>query len=450
MSKKRRVQNIEEYLREVSAIKAGWPNATLAFRGQENAEWPPESSAEVRLKANSAIHGKVPNHLFIEYHENLLKKCKLNNYDKRDGKQMDELELLADLRHHQAATCLLDFSRNALIALWFACEKTEMDGKVFVVDTADESTFLEIAPTDIKNRSIRDILEFRTRETDKVRTQDFWYWSPAHLNERITAQHSLFLFGLPSSGKSKLNAEEILIESSSKEQILRELKELHDIHEESLFPDFVGFAYTQRREVPYDTPNAQKYHRRGVEALQRGQNSEAVAYFTRAIELQLDHAQAYFMRGTAYFFKDEYDPAINDFTKAIELQPDDAQAYSRRGAVYIVKDEYDPAINDLTKAIELQPDHPQAYFRRGAAYFFKDEYDPAINNLTKAIELQPDHPQAYFRRGAAYFFKDEYDPAINDLTKAIELQPDHPPGLFQARLCLLLQKRVRPRDQRPH
>ena len=59
-------------------------------------------------------------------------------------KARDELELLADLQHHGAATCLLDFTRGALIALWFACEKSETDGKVFVVNTADEKTVLEI------------------------------------------------------------------------------------------------------------------------------------------------------------------------------------------------------------------------------------------------------------------------------------------------------------------
>lgn len=87
MSKDRLVQNVEEYLREVSTIKAGWPTPVLTFRGQKDKEWPLASSAERRLKASPAGHDGVPIQLFVEYHENLLKKCKLNNYDKRDGKQ---------------------------------------------------------------------------------------------------------------------------------------------------------------------------------------------------------------------------------------------------------------------------------------------------------------------------------------------------------------------------
>ena len=55
----------------------------------------------------------------------MIRKCKLKNYDKREGKQLEELELLADLRHHGSANCLIDFTRSALSALWFACEQTK-------------------------------------------------------------------------------------------------------------------------------------------------------------------------------------------------------------------------------------------------------------------------------------------------------------------------------------
>ena len=365
MSKDRLVQNVEEYLREVSTIKAGWPTPVLTFRGQKDKEWPLASSAERRLKASPAVHDGVSNQLFLEYHENLLKKCKLNNYDKRDGKQKDELELLADLQHHGAATCLLDFTRGALIALWFACEKSETDGKVFVVNTADEKTFLEITPADIKDKSIRDILEFKTRETDEgrsaeVQQQDFWYWTPAHLNERITAQHSLFLFGLPSSGKSKLKAEEIVIESSNKEQIRRELQELHNIQEESLFPDFVGFAYTQRHNASYDTPDAEEYLRRGLEAQQRGQRSEAIENYTKVLALNPDNHWAYLLRASAYLRIGEYARAIADSSAMMQLHPDFPEAYYLRGGAHFRSGEYDRALHDLNKATELNPNFTAA------------------------------------------------------------------------------------------
>ena len=86
------------------------------------------SSAERRLKASLPSQEGITEP-FLEYNENLLKKCRLKNYDKREQKQLDDLELLADLQHHGAATCLIDFTRNALIALWFACKRSDDESK---------------------------------------------------------------------------------------------------------------------------------------------------------------------------------------------------------------------------------------------------------------------------------------------------------------------------------
>ena len=443
MSEERKIKTIAEYLEATSAIKNQWPNSALAFRGQESEEWSLASSAERRLHASSADEDKVTTRLFIEYHHNLLTRCKLKNYHQREGKPLDELELLADLQHHGAATCLIDFTRNALIALWFACERSDAEGKVFVVNTADETAFLEITPADIENRSISDILEFKTRETRKdqadeaptreasslsINEPNFWYWSPAHLNERITAQHSLFLFGLPSSMESQLKTEKMVIESSSKEQIRQELKELHDIHEESLFPDFIGFAYTQRHNAPYDTPSAEEYLRRGIEAEQRGQHLETIESYTRAIKLKPNAEEAYLMRGLAYERQGEHGQAIQDLTMAIDLGLDDAAAasyaYYFRGLAYYDQSEADRAIQDFTKAMELKPDFAYSYFSRAGAYGSQDKHDLAIPDLTKAIKQKPDFVNAYYNRGIAYGSQGYVDRAIEDYTTAVELELD--------------------------
>ena len=444
-AQQRRVKNVAEYLEQVSRIKEQWPNSVLAFRGQEDKSWRLESSAERRLKNSIKSQERVPDQLFIEYHKDLLEKCKLKNYDKREGKPLAELELLADLRHYASATCLIDFTRSALAALWFACERTrsdDSDGKVFVVNTADEKTFLAIAPPDIANQSIENILRFKTRKTDTSEDHvtksrelgtsetfqdkskpNFWYWTPAHLNERITAQHSLFLFGLPSVSE-QLPSEKIIIESKSKAQIRQELKEIHDIHEEFLFPDFAGFAYTQRHNAPYDVPDAEKYFRYGVEAHQRGDFDRAIQDYTEAIALNPDLAGVYYNRGIAYGEKGDHDRAIQDYDKAIVLKPDYAEAYNNRGIDYREKGDYDRAIQDYSKAIELKPDFAEAYNNRGNAYGEKGDYGRAIQDYSKAIELKPDYAKAYNNRAIAYGEKGDYARAIQDFDKAIALNPD--------------------------
>ncbi|VVM26322.1 hypothetical protein BSPWISOXPB_3766 [uncultured Gammaproteobacteria bacterium] len=49
--------------------------------------------------------------------------------------KLSDLELLLELQHYGAATGLVDFSRDFLIALWFAAHDNKgKNGKVFVLN----------------------------------------------------------------------------------------------------------------------------------------------------------------------------------------------------------------------------------------------------------------------------------------------------------------------------
>ena len=46
-----------------------------------------------------------------------------------DYADYSDLEILADIQHNGGATCLVDFSKNLLTALWFACSNEKDDKK---------------------------------------------------------------------------------------------------------------------------------------------------------------------------------------------------------------------------------------------------------------------------------------------------------------------------------
>jgi hypothetical protein len=58
---------------------------------------------------------------------------------------LSDLELLLELQHYGAATGLVDFSRDFLIALWFAAHDNKgKNGKVFVLNINDIDKFSEL------------------------------------------------------------------------------------------------------------------------------------------------------------------------------------------------------------------------------------------------------------------------------------------------------------------
>ena len=137
-------------------------------------------------------------------------------------------------------------------------------------------------------------------------------------------------------------------------------------------------------------------------------------------------------KGKANFIKGLWDNAIADYSKIIQMNPDIAGFYNSRGMVYHRKGQYDEAIADFNSAIELSRNVAEFYNNRGATYNDEGRHDKAIADFTKAIELNPKLSRAYNNRAVAYYFKKEYDEAWEDVHKAQRLGYQVNPGFLKA------------------
>ncbi len=71
---------------------------------------------------------------------------------------------------------------------------------------------------------------------------------------------------------------------------------------------------------------------------------------------ELENAQAYYDLGGEYEREQRLDDAIAAYSKAIELDPNLAAAYRKRGFSYYKLRKGEEAIKDYEKFIELEPD----------------------------------------------------------------------------------------------
>jgi HEAT repeat protein/Tfp pilus assembly protein PilF len=169
---------------------------------------------------------------------------------------------------------------------------------------------------------------------------------------------------------------------------------------------------------------ARDYVNRGYSSEQQGDLYPAVAFYTKAIEIDPRYADAYRRRGLIHRARGSHDYALADFTKAIEVDDERAGAYYySRGATYMNKGDYDAAVADFTEAIKRNDYNADAYYARGAAYHWKGNYDAAIRDYDRALEFIPPAVLAFGSRGRAKLAQGKIEDALADLDEAIKLDP---------------------------
>ena len=115
--------------------------------------------------------------------------------------------------------------------------------------------------------------------------------------------------------------------------------------------------------------------------------------------------QSYLDRGDVMIEMRQYDQAIAEYTRAINLKPNTATAYTSRGLAHSNKSQFKAAIADFTRAIELDPKEAWAYGGRGLACRFTGQYKKAIRDFSAAIEMNPEiaaNSPLYLDRGMTY------------------------------------------------
>ncbi len=447
------IKSLDEFKAEILKFQS----EEMVYRGQSDAKWDVISSAYRRLKLQPPA-GDPTNAELLEYNKNLIKGAR--RYPEELKETTTDLNLLAKLQHDGVATSLIDFTEAALVALWFACQDKSTDGKIFCLDLRNLKNLrnlkkiLEVSPED-EEKEIETILTLDFREDknnisshdhstrnqlreniDKVLSSnyDMAKWKPSIINNRILKQDSFFIF----NKESKLNDElfkTFILCKKNKGEILKELKQLSNFSEETLFPDFRGFVQNNGFDKPYGPQDAEAYFRKGNENFALGKYKDAIEDYNKVIELDPQIVEVYYIRGLANYALGKFEEAIEDYDKAVELDPQRAEAYCGRGfAKYILgngsRDLHKPeeaikyykrGIKDYNKAIELDLKCVEAYNNRGIANRLLGNYEEAIEDYNKAIKLNPQLAEGYSNRGNVNFDLKNYKKAIEDYNKAIEL-----------------------------
>ena len=242
------ISGLGSYISQIDDVTR--PDKTYLYRGQENENWQVNSSAYRRLRSVTS-HLKEQSDrpfnflpLLQGYLLQIVNEVRLKYPS--TYKRLHPLECMAHLQHNKVATGLIDFTFSPLVALWFACDNNNVNGKVIVIEK-DSKKIEEIKTVETLERDLEEFFEANQRQ--------LYLWSPTLDNQsvdtqRMIMQQSVFLVGLHEMD-GEMITQEIAIPAEHKGRLRTELAKM-GISEETLFSDLLGFFERNSHKHSYD------------------------------------------------------------------------------------------------------------------------------------------------------------------------------------------------------
>lgn len=408
-----------------TALQRSAPPHRYAFRGQAQANWPLRSAATRRLLVTHGedLLANDPSnfrHLYLQYlNDTLISPAKRKGFVSTSTG--NKLEVLATLQHHGAATGLLDFTYNPLVALWFAAQDEPHDGRVFVI------TLPPLHDNHTRQQNLNQ------QQLDKIffpaAGDDIHIWDPAIVGEaapRVLAQQSVFIVDRPLAMAS-LPVDDIVIDSHAKSTLLAMLAAL-GISQDVLFADLPGFASNNGplAQIEYPIEDSKQI---GLSLMKSGEYEACLPHFSNHLNYQSDKVDipdVYALRGNAYAELRMAEEAIADYDRAIERYDELSLVsahtlYFNRANMNASRGRHSEAVADYSRVLSVAHDHKGARFNRANSYFMLDQGDDAISDY-KAL---PVCQATCYNMGNALVGKGEFAKALACYEQAAQMSGEH-------------------------
>ncbi|MBY0549701.1 MAG: tetratricopeptide repeat protein [Candidatus Obscuribacterales bacterium] len=171
-----------------------------------------------------------------------------------------------------------------------------------------------------------------------------------------------------------------------------------------------------------DAISASNLNSRGLLFARRGVHSNAMAEFSRAIQLDPTNETYFFNRAVSRRAQEDYHGALADFSEAIHLEPK-PRSLNSRGLLFAQLGDHSKAIADFSYAIQIDPTYERCFFNRAVSRKAQKDYDGAFADFSEVIGLEPEDDISLLARGMLYARMGEHAKAIADFSLAIQLNP---------------------------
>lgn len=213
--------------------------------------------------------------------------------------------------------------------------------------------------------------------------------------------------------------------------------------------------------------SAEQYKAKGNDAFKNKNYTEAIANYSKAIELEPTGTNAgalYSNRAASYSALGQHEKALLDGESCVSCRPDWLKGYYRKGIALEALNRIDEAVKAFQEAIKYEAGNqeitakiqslneaikkrndtatpnrindPEEARKLGNSLFGQGKYDAASSYYTRALDLYgsktcPEKASCYCNRAACHQQTHNYPAVIADCTAALEIDPNHAKALIR-------------------
>ena len=145
----------------------------------------------------------------------------------------------------------------------------------------------------------------------------------------------------------------------------------------------------------YAPENWRIHHNLAIAHAMQGKYAEAIAAFTRVIELKDDYPNAYYNRAELYFEQEHFAQAVNDYSLAINLGADDARYYNGRAHASFMLNNHGAALADYAQAAKLETTNATYITDLADALQSVGQWEEAATRYRQAVAVDKGYARAY-------------------------------------------------------
>ena len=174
-----------------------------------------------------------------------------------------------------------------------------------------------------------------------------------------------------------------------------------------------------------DPSDAGAHNNLGVLYYQKGLVEDAIAAFTRALELDPKMQVAQRNLEIAYHDTGYYDRRVAQLQERLRQAADDRDARWELGRAYAILGAHEEAVGEFEQLLAHRPKDVAAIIQLGLAQKNRGRPEAATEWFQRAVELEPDSTVVHFYLGEIYYNRGLNAEALAALERAVELNPDN-------------------------